>query len=203
MTSPYNNAARKLRWDAGFSLLEVMVALVVMSVGLLGIAKMQALALSSTSTARMRSLAALEAASIASTMRADRAYWSNVSNDPNVQITGSGSSTVNPTVTPGDATLISPTSLAVCPCTPAGIAAWDLNGWAADLNKQIPSFQASVNCTVPTPTAPPAPVGCKVVINWIENQVASNAQQAVQIAAQQAQAGGALPRTSYTLYVDP
>jgi type IV pilus assembly protein PilV len=201
--SPYNGVLRKFRRAAGFSLLEVMVALVVMSVGLLGIAKMQALALASTSTARMRSLAALEAASIASTMRADRAYWSNVSKDPNVQMTGSGSSTVNPTVTPGDATLIPPTSLAVCPCTPAAIAAWDLNGWAVDLNNQIPTFNASVNCTVPAPTAPAAPVGCKVVITWVENQVASNAQQATQIAAQQAQAGGALPRTGYTLYVDP
>ena len=43
----------------GFSLIEVMVAIVVISAGLLGIAKLQALALSNTSTARLRSLAAL------------------------------------------------------------------------------------------------------------------------------------------------
>ena len=39
---------------AGFSLVEVMVALVVICVGLLGIAKMQALALSNTTTSRLR-----------------------------------------------------------------------------------------------------------------------------------------------------
>src|ERR1700754_3026480 len=60
----------------GFSMIEVMVALIIISVGLLGIAKMQALALSSTGTARLRSLAAIEAASLASVMHSDRAYWS-------------------------------------------------------------------------------------------------------------------------------
>jgi len=43
----------------GFSLVEVMVAIVVICVGLLGVAKLQALALSNTTTARLRSLAAL------------------------------------------------------------------------------------------------------------------------------------------------
>ena len=43
----------------GFSLLEVMVALVIISIGLLGVAKMQALAYASTSTASSRSLAAI------------------------------------------------------------------------------------------------------------------------------------------------
>src|SRR5215471_12867444 len=62
----------------GFSLVEVMVALLVISIGLLGIAKMQALALSNTSGARVRALASLEAASLAATMQADRNYWGTV-----------------------------------------------------------------------------------------------------------------------------
>ena len=59
----------------GFSLVEVMVALIIICVGLLGIAKLQALMLSNTGTSRMRALAALEASSIAATMHADRDYW--------------------------------------------------------------------------------------------------------------------------------
>ena len=59
----------------GFSLVEVMVAVVVICVGLLGIAKMQAMAVSNTNMSRQRSLAAIEAASIASAMHSNREYW--------------------------------------------------------------------------------------------------------------------------------
>ena len=59
----------------GFTLLEVMVALVVTSIGLLGIAKLQALAYASTGSASVRSLVALQAAGLAASMHADRGYW--------------------------------------------------------------------------------------------------------------------------------
>src|SRR3981189_1478832 len=84
----------------GFSLVEVMGALIIVSVGLLGIAKMQALALSSTGTARLRSLAALEAASLAASMHADRAYWAAGATAAPITITGTST---GPTIS--DATL--------------------------------------------------------------------------------------------------
>src|SRR5215469_16764012 len=59
----------------GFSLVEVMVAVVIICVGLLGIAKMQALALSNTTPSRLRALAAIEAAGLASAMHSNREYW--------------------------------------------------------------------------------------------------------------------------------
>ena len=59
----------------GFSLIEVMVALIVLSVGLLGVAKMQALSLSSTTISNKRSMAAIEAASLAAAMHVNRGYW--------------------------------------------------------------------------------------------------------------------------------
>ena len=43
----------------GFTLIEVLVALIVMSIGLLGVAKMQVVALSESSLAAKRSLAAM------------------------------------------------------------------------------------------------------------------------------------------------
>src|ERR1700678_3910095 len=59
----------------GFTLLEVMVALVITSIGLLGIAKIQALAYASTGSASVRSLVALQAAGLAASMHANRSYW--------------------------------------------------------------------------------------------------------------------------------
>src|ERR1700678_1427642 len=56
----------------GFTLLEVMVAVVVTAIGLLGIAKIQALAYASTTTASVRSLVALQASGLAASMHADR-----------------------------------------------------------------------------------------------------------------------------------
>ena len=52
-----------------------MVALVVLCVGLLGILKLEAAAISSTTVASQRSLAALEAASLAASMHVNRGYW--------------------------------------------------------------------------------------------------------------------------------
>jgi type IV pilus assembly protein PilV len=179
---------RNVRFS-GFSLVEVMVALIVMSVGLLGIAKMQALALASTTTARMRSLAALEAASIASTMRADRAYWSAVTADPKVVIKGAA---INSTA---DNNLLATTPACDAPatvCTTSRIAARDLQEWATDLSKQVLGETATINCTPATATLPTA---CTINIQWTENQVASNAQQAT--------AAATPTPVSYTLYVDP
>ena len=80
-----NAHATRLR-ARGFSLIEVMVAVIVICIGVLGIAKMQALALSNTNTSRLRSLAAIEAASLAASMHSNRNFW--------------GAATANYTVTP-------------------------------------------------------------------------------------------------------
>lgn len=190
MRSDNGTAARRRPRDTGFSLVEVMVALVVMSVGLLGIAKMQALALSNTTTSRMRSLVALEAASLASTMRADRAYWSEVTVDPNVAISGGAVTST------GDTNL--QTTANCPPCapshTPAQIAMSDLQEWAGELNLVASSATATVSCAVVAAT----PNSCKITVSWVEQVVASNTQQATQI-----QKAGAPAPTNYILYVDP
>ena len=61
--------------QSGFSLIEVLVAVVVIAIGLLGNASIQALSLNNTSIARIRSLAALEADGLASVMHANTVYW--------------------------------------------------------------------------------------------------------------------------------
>ena len=72
----------------GFSLVEVLVALIIIAVGMLGLAKLQGLTYSSTSTSAMRSIAALQASSLAAFMHANRAYWSVVPNGFTYQFAG-------------------------------------------------------------------------------------------------------------------
>ena len=72
-TQRYRSAQHAL--DAGFTLVEVLVSIIVIAVGLLGIAKLEALAFSNTGVSSLRSLAAIVASSLAAIMHADRIYW--------------------------------------------------------------------------------------------------------------------------------
>lgn len=187
---------------AGFSLVEVMVAVIIIAIGMLGIAKLHALTIASTSTARLRSLAAIEAASLASAMHSDRAYWATAGNPP-ATVTISGT-----TITASDAAL----SNKATPCTSeAGgarpfcdgphLAAYDLQTWAATLAELLPNDTAKIVCSasvIGAPSPTPAPVFCTIQIGWTESTVAANSQEA-------AQAGAPAPfqTPSYVLYVEP
>jgi type IV pilus assembly protein PilV len=186
LPQPHSHTLFKARMRA-FTLLEVMIALIVVSVGMLGVAKMHALAFASTGTASMRSLAAIEAASLASMMRANRGYWANGSAPPAITINGT---------TLSDATLAATAATAsycikgaTTPCSPATLAAYDLHRWAAALNAILPSPSANISCPVIAP-----PISCTIQINWVEKTVAINAQAAN---------GPAMQAPTYTLYVEP
>jgi type IV pilus assembly protein PilV len=155
----------------GFSLVEVMVALIIICVGLLGIAKQQALMLSNTGASRMRALAALEASSIAATMHADRDYWAGtpaLTTTVNDTVAGKGvtSSDSNLQTTPDC------TAAPDAPCTPVKLAAYDLQNWLNDMYVTLPASTSKIVC------APGIVVSCTVTITWQENTVASNSQEA-------------------------
>jgi type IV pilus assembly protein PilV len=181
----------RARAHAGFSMVEVMVALIIMSVGLLGVAKMQALALSSTGSARMRSLAALEAASLASTMRADRGYWTAVTSPSTVSIVnGVIKQSTDPLLMQPPGTAFQSCVTSGSPCTSVQIAATDLEEWIAGVTAVLPNSTETITCnSAPANT----PIGCQVVLSWNENQVAINSQSLPT---------GVTP-TTYTLYVNP
>lgn len=192
----------------GFSLLEVMVAVVVICIGLLGIAKMQALSLSTTNMSRQRSLAAIEAASMASAMHSNRRYWGSFATDFSVSITGSPG-----TVASTDAALQAQTGadlanltacdgaadgLPICG-TSVNLAAYDLaRWWVNSVSKQLPNPTATVSCPA-SPVGNAAPVSCTVQISWTEKAVAINANTATQ----QAVGTSASEQPVFTLYVEP
>jgi type IV pilus assembly protein PilV len=177
----------------GFSLVEVMVALIIIAVGMLGIAKMQALGLSTTESSGTRSLVAIEAASLAASMHANRDYWVGGPPPPSftvsVQTTGPG--TYSTTIA-GSAVLSANPNCQTGPCTPANIAAYDVNAWAASLAQVVPAALATITCNTSTP------LSCTIQIVWAENVTsASNGAAATSSGA------NVLNSPVYTLYVEP
>ena len=167
----------------GFTLIEVLVALVVIAVGLLGLAKMQALAVSGAQNSGSRSLMALQVGSLVSAMHANGAYWSKA---PATAFTVTGT-----TVT--DATgVLNATVSSQCTtkCSAANMAAVDLQNWAAGMVQQFPTYTAKVNCTNSTGQ----PVSCQIYITWSENKIAVNA----------ATTGGSNAQTqSFSVFIEP
>jgi type IV pilus assembly protein PilV len=182
----------------GFTLLEVMVALVITAIGLLGIAKIQALAYASTSSANLRSLVALQASGLAASMHANRNYWAFGFAAP-IVITGIH-------ITSPAAMDQTATAQNYCwsgsgntPCSPPTLAAFDLHKYAQALNSMMLSSNPITTITCPTTNNP---VSCTINVTWGEHTVSINSQSA----ASTAQTTSASPGTfapTYMLYVEP
>ena len=190
----------------GFTLLEVMVAVVITAIGLLGIAKIQALAYASTSTASMRSLVAIQASGLAASMHADRTYWSTGAAPVPVTIQGTGTGT-NFTISDNYLNTTANTATycqsggAGAPCSPAQMASYDLRTWATALNGVLGNLNpvTTINCPVAVP------VTCTIQVTWNERAVSVNSQGSTntQVAASATANGSGTFNPTYILYVEP
>ena len=113
----------RLRRTAGFSLIEVLIALVILSVGLLGIAAMVSVSLKSKDSSYYQTQATALAQSILDRMRANRGQ---------VEI---GTYNINFT----DATTAQACLGSGAACTPAQVAASDLYDWRYNITNTFPS----------------------------------------------------------------
>lgn len=198
----------------GFSLLEVMVSIIVICVGLLGIAKLQALSLSNTTTSRLRALAAIQAASLASAMHSNRQYWFNTaptsvtvtatsttatiaSTDAGLQTQATTDLTSNPTGASPSAACVG-TSGGGSQCNALPLAAFDLSRWAVSLGALLPGPSATISCP-----AANIPVSCTILITWTERAVGINAQETAAAPTACTSAGTNFQLPCYTLYVEP
>jgi type IV pilus assembly protein PilV len=173
----------------GFTLLEVMVSLFVTAIGLLGIAKLQALAYASTGSANIRSLVAIQAAGLAASMHANRNYWANGSAPTPLRITGT---------TLSDGTLdTNTTSCLAVQCNATNLAAFDLHTWAVALNAMLANSNPITTITCPIN---PTPINCTITVTWNEKAVAINSQGAAGTTTGNITGTFAAP---YTLYVEP
>lgn len=186
----------------GSSLIEALVALAIIGIGLLGIAKMQALAIASNRGSSTHALVAIEAASLGASMHVNQLYWSFVASgsDFRASVTlnhnGPGGSD-RAVINSSDAALAAIVNLQQptpdCTanlCMGASLAIWDLAAWIQALNAIAPITAASVDCAG-------APAVCTITVQWQQNPVSMNANtQAVQAAA-------ATQPMSYSLVVQP
>lgn len=183
-----------LRQQSGFSLVEVLVALIVIAVGMLGIAKMHALALSGTGAAGTRSLVAIEAAGLAAALHANRDYWASTTQlSTNITVSGGVANVdVFPTATP---------CLAVV-CSSAQMAAYDTQSFGAALAQIVPAANANISCQNAVP-----PQSCTITITWLENitgmyNPAANTTIS-SAAVSTAPTSNLLQQPQYILYVEP
>jgi type IV pilus assembly protein PilV len=152
----------------GYALIEVMISLLIVSVGLLGIAKMFALALGNTQVSGSRALAAIYTGSLASAMHANRAYWQQGLAPASITVVGT---TLN------DSTLATQTANCTYDaksnpspqCKPIELASVDLKSWGQSL-LQLPGGNGLVSCS----TTSGVPVNCTITVSWNEKYVGLN-----------------------------
>ncbi len=147
----------------GFSLVEALVAFLVISVGMLGIASLQTVSLRAGSTAAMRSIAVIKAGEIIERMRANP-----------TQVLSYAVAT-GATGTDNNCTDIG----SVSACSPAELAADDIYHWLRDLKAAMPNNGAAdASITVTPPGATDALSVVTVTINWSERATDSQALSA-------------------------
>ena len=190
---PRNDSRSAASGADGFTLIEVLVALIITAIGLLGIAKIQALVYANTSSASARGLVAIQAAGLAAAMHANRAYWALGLAPTPFTITGTviSDATLAATATGATDCNFGTAGLAP-PCTPAQLAAYDLHTWANALNGLLPGSNPITTITC----AGTLPVNCTVQVTWNEKTVNLNARAA-------ANTSTATFVPTYTLYVQP
>ena len=164
--------------QSGFTLFEILVTVLVIAVGLLGNAGIQALSLNNTVMARNRSLAAMEASGLASMMHANTAYWQlgSPTSSCSVSCSTSGTSSTSCTtggisghITLGDAILSSQnTDCTTTSCSGLQMASYDLQNWGASVASALPNGTGLVTCN----TA--APLSCTINICWTQQNLTLN-----------------------------
>ena len=188
-------AASRRQAERGFSLVELLVTLAIVSVGLLGVAKLEAAAVAETSVARTRSLMTLQAEALAAAMRSNEAFWqSSTAYRQNVTIAG-GTFAQRP-VTMTQVGSNGGTCLGILTCTAAQQAYDDLSAWAAAFGAQFPTATGSVVCA----GSASVPESCDITLSWTENAVAINRST---MAAANGANGAVQSAASMVLHVQP
>ncbi len=137
------------RKPAGFSLIEALVAMVVVAVGLLGLAAMITAGLRSNQIAALQGLAAIDSENITGLMAA---------NPAGVEA-GNYIISALPTSAPGNLC-----ESETAPCSPSEEAQADLWSFAETLQNNLPDPAAQIQCAVPCSSTGNTPI--VVTVSW-------------------------------------
>ena len=175
-----------LRGDAGFTLIELLVTMLIVTIGLLGLAKLQAAAVSNTSVARTRALMTYQAESLAGMMRANRAFWvtTGAGPFPSFNVSTAGAATDSSSSSSSLMSKLGSTGTCVSvTCTPAQLAWDDMYTWAAKFNNGLstsafPGASAAISCVSAAGGAcaasPATPHSYDITLTWQQKLVAVN-----------------------------
>ena len=151
-------------------MLEVLIAVLVFSLGIIGLAGLLIFAIQSNHVAYLRTQATFLAHNMADRMGANPVGLWN------------GNYNINTILAPGAAVPSCATG-----CTPAALATHDIAAWSQQLNTFLPNAKGSINCStanltyLPTPAQianrPPYGGTCQMVLTWNEAGSAGAARQ--------------------------
>ena len=176
---------RSKQVQAGFSLLETLVAILIVSIGVLGTSGLLIKGMSSAKTSSLRATAAMQASSLAAALYSNRTFWA--AHDSAISFTSSGASLVS------SSTNIDTSKTSCSSCTPAQLAGLDVSTWVNSLNNALPDAKSDVSC--PQVTSNSAR-NCTIKISWSERFIESDKNAG---AASVATTG----ERSYFLHIEP
>ncbi len=161
------------RATAGFTLVELLVTLFIVSVGMLGLVKLEAAGVSESHVSRMRSLMTYQAESLAGLMRADRGYWASTGSTFTT-FNYSGSAPTFPTTANSSSADCTSSSVV---CKPSEMAYADLKAWTDAFGTAFPGATLSIACSAASggcASATTTPASYDITLTWTEKTVASN-----------------------------
>jgi type IV pilus assembly protein PilV len=168
------------RRQDGFTMMELLVTILIVTVGLLGLAKMQAAAVSNTAVSRTRALMTYQAESLAGIIRSNRLFWvtsGNYTTWPAFAVSSAGAVTQTGMDTGGGSC-----TSASANCSAPQLAYDDLTnatyGWAPNFVAAFPGATASIACVSASGGTcganPTSPHGYDITLTWTQKMVAVN-----------------------------
>ena len=164
---------QSLRHQSGVGLIEVMVAIVLLAMTLLGAVALQFATAKEQRSSQFVSRAAIAASELAERMRANRAGLEDLANFRYLTAATTYSASV---AALANSNATQPSCLVASPCTtPAAIAADDLALWQQAIVQTMPRGQSAAIVLMPSTSTNGAALSRDIVIAWVEPVVDKDA----------------------------